>query len=435
MHKRIQTFGLFIAGLIFICYLDFVHGSVGNALGKEFIIALPPLAIAGTSVLGALIPENSTISIIINTMGSTNATIFIGTGGVITIPPFINSQTVVLPSSLIPVGMGNSPLGIYVQTQDLSGVQITVNSLIYGSEGTLVAPMPGLVTRYILNGPPENPSFSIVKGKEGKGSVGLRFPNGTTMEHILGPLEIFHLKGSEYLGTIIEAGDHTDIAVFSGRDCTGEVIGSCTHLLEQMSSVIDFYSSFFYFINPISFQLELDSAFVEPLIPIGCGLIIGNANASSVEVRISEQKPIKLDEQGSIAVVQTTEPFHYIESDGAIDVQAICRSPLTNDEIQIQLLGAYGNTETTYFYAQPDGRTLILLMVYDDDFNVPGASLKFNGIPFDLGRFKSVGFNVSIATFIPSPGRNIMTSSGLYPFSYIYDFSKANFGSIAGRFF
>ena len=91
---------------------------------------------------------------------------------------------------------------------------------------------------------------------------------------------------------------------------------------------------------------------------------------------------------------------------------------------------------TTYFYTQPDGKSLLLLVTYGGHLSVPGVSLKFNDIPFDLNRFKYVAPYWVVAAFVPSPGRNVMTSFSLWPIGYIYEFSpKANFGTIAGRYF
>jgi hypothetical protein len=234
MPKGIRTLGLFAAVIVFIWSLGIVRGSVGIVLGKDFFIALPHLAITATSAPAVSIPVNSTINIIISTKNSTNATIFIGTGHDIKVPPFTNSQTVVLPISLIPVGTGVSPLGIHVQTQDLSRVQVTINSPAYGSAGGQVLPMEYLFPKYILNGPlPPNPSFSIIRAEKGVGSVKLGFSNGSTTDFSLGYLEVLHFEGSEYLYTIVESKSGGNIAVFLGRDCTGELAGSCTHLLEQ----------------------------------------------------------------------------------------------------------------------------------------------------------------------------------------------------------
>ena len=58
-----------------------------------------------------------------------------------------------------------------------------------------------------------------------------------------------------------------------------------------------------------------------------------------MKIRITRQTSIKSEEQDSIVLVQATESFHFIESDSAIGVQAICKPSLRNDETQVQFLG------------------------------------------------------------------------------------------------
>jgi hypothetical protein len=53
-----------------------------------------------------------------------------------------------------------------------------------------------------------------------------------------------------------------DVAAFLGRDCTEELYGDCTRLMEQMGSVIAYYPCYFYFTSRIGFQFELDSIMV-----------------------------------------------------------------------------------------------------------------------------------------------------------------------------
>ena len=144
--------------------------------------------------------------------------------------------------------------------------------------------------------PPKNALFAIIGANQGMNCIKLRFPDDGICKISLDPLEILHFKGSEYISTIVETESDGDITVFSGRNCTRESIGSCSHLLEHMNSVINYFSANFFFINLGRFQPQLDSALIEPLLPISCNLVIGNANASAAELRISGQNSIKLDE-------------------------------------------------------------------------------------------------------------------------------------------
>lgn len=403
-------------------------------------------AIANTTfgtefIIGAVNNVNASVSnitIIINSAGSNNATIFSNITGNISVPSFNGTKIVVLPGSLIPYLQGNASLGIRVITHNISSIQAFVNNTIKnGSEGLLVFPVATLGKTYLTNGVTPNEAFSVVASVDST-NVTITFRNGTKSNFTLAKsLDSLSFSKAELDGTFINAS--SPVAVFVGRDCSISISPIfkeptvCGYLWEQMVPLGKFGKQF---------------VLVNPNAPLQTGS--GNSTNTTIRVVNGENVNVSVEILG---ITTKSKPFvlvpgravafdahnltYQINATGLIDIQIITQSSKFENQTQWGLIPNDQFIEKARFFVESSTNSQLSLVALTSDIKNSTNSLKFNGVAFDLSHFQvSANSNYSYVITQPKQGANFMNATfKLGGYLFETKANTTNFGSIIGRSF